>query len=101
MILDNKLGITDPAELSRQEERISKIRAKEMFETGYLNTLKPGTFETLKKIHKFLFEEIYEFAGNLRNVNMAKGSFRFTPLTYLEEAIKNKDTEIKELLKKD
>ncbi len=66
-----------------------------------MNTLEPGTFESLKKIHKYLFEEIYEFAGNLRNVNMAKGSFRFTPLTYLEEAIKNKDTEIKELLKKD
>ncbi len=89
MILDNKLGITDPAELSRQEERISKIRAKEMFETGYLNTLKPGTFETLKKIHKYLFVEIYEFAGNLRKVNIAKGNFRFIPLTYLEEAIIN------------
>ena len=89
MILDNKLGITDPAELSRQEERISKIRAKKMFETGYLNILKAGTFETLKKIHKYLFEEIYEFAGNLRKVNIAKGNFRFTPLTYLEEAIKN------------
>lgn len=65
-----------------------------------MNTLEPGTFESLKKIYKYLFEEIYEFAGNLRNVNMAKRSFRFTPLTYLEEAIKNKDTEIKELLKK-
>ena len=89
MILENKLNITDQAELAREEERISKTRAKEMFETGYLNTLKPGTFETLKKIHKYLFEEIYEFAGNLRKVNIAKGNFRFTPLAYLEEAIKN------------
>lgn len=89
MILENKLNITDQAELAREEERISKTRAKEMFETGYLNTLKPGTFETLKKIHKFLFEEIYEFAGNLRKVNIAKGNFRFMPLAYLEEAVKN------------
>lgn len=65
------------------------MHAKEMFETGYLNILEAGTFETLKKIHKYLFEEIYEFAGNLRKVNIAKGNFRFTPLVYLEEAIKN------------
>ena len=89
MILENKLNITDQAELAREEEKISKIRAKEMFETGYLNKLEPGTFETLKKIHKYLFDEIYEFAGNIRKVNIAKGNFRFTPLTYLEEAIKN------------
>lgn len=89
MILENKLNITDQAELARAEEKISKARAKKMFETGYLDTLKPGTFETLKMIHKYLFEEIYEFAGQLRKVNIAKGNFRFTPLTYLEEAIKN------------
>ena len=89
MILENKLNITDQVELAREEERISKIRAKEMFETGYLNTLEPGKFETLKKIHKFLFEGIYEFAGNLRNVNIAKGNFRFTPLSYLEESVRN------------
>lgn len=89
MILENKLNITDQAELARTEEKISKTHAKKMFETGYLNTLKPGTFETLKIIHKYLFEEIYEFAGQLRKVNIAKGNFRFTPLTYLEEAIKN------------
>ena len=89
MILENKLNITDQAELVREEERISKTRAKEMFETGYLNTLEPGTFETLKKIDKYLFEEIYEFAGNLRKVNIAKGNFRFTPIVYLEESIKN------------
>ena len=89
MILENKLNITDQAELARAEEKISKARAKKMFETGYLDTLEPGTFETLKMIHKYLFEEIYEFAGQLRKVNIAKGNFRFTPLSYLEEAIKN------------
>ena len=89
MILENKLNITDQAELAREEERISKMQAKKMFETGYLNTLEPGTFESLKKIHKYLFEEIYEFAGDLRKVNIAKGNFRFTPIAYLEEAVKN------------
>ena len=89
MILENKLNITDQVELAREEERISKKKAKEMFETGYLNKLEAGTFDALKKIHKYLFEEIYEFAGNLRKVNIAKGNFRFTPLTYIEEAIKN------------
>ena len=89
MILENKLNITDQAELVREEERISKTRAKEMFETGYLNTLEPGTFNALKKIHKYLFEEIYQFAGEIRKVNIAKGNFRFTPIVYLEESIKN------------
>lgn len=89
MILENKLNITDQAELAKEEEKISKIRAKKMFETGYLNTLEAGTFESLKKIHKYLFDEIYEFAGELRKVNIAKGNFRFIPLAYLEEAIKN------------
>ena len=89
MALENKLNITDQAELAREEERISKSCAKKMFETGYLNTLEPGTFETLKNIHQYLFEEIYEFTGELRKVNIAKGNFRFTPLAYLEEAIKN------------
>ena len=88
MVLENKLNITDPAELAREEERISKKKAKEMFETGYLNSLEVGTFETLKKIHKYLFEDIYDFAGELRKVNIAKGNFRFTPLAYLEEAVK-------------
>lgn len=89
MILENKLNITDPAELAREEEKISKKRAKEMFETGFLNNLEPGTFETLCKIHEYLFQEIYEFAGTLRKVNITKGNFRFTPLAYLEEAVKN------------
>ena len=89
MALENKLNITDQAELAREEERISKSSAKKMFETGYLNTLEPGTFEALKQIHKYLFEGIYEFAGKLRKVNIAKGNFRFIHLAYLEEAIKN------------
>ena len=89
MILENKLNITDQAELAREEEKISKTCAKRMFETGFLDTLEPGTFESLKKIHQFLFDDIYEFAGKLRNVNIAKGNFRFIPLTYLEEALKN------------
>ncbi len=89
MVLENKLNITDQAELARQEEKISKKKAKEMFETGYLNSLEAGTFETLKKIHKYLFEDIYDFVGKLRKVNIAKGNFRFASLSYLEEAIKN------------
>ena len=89
MILDNKLNITDPAELAREEERISKIKAKEMFEAGFLDKLEAGTFESLKQIHKYLFGDIYDFAGEIRKVNIAKGNFRFTPLAYLEEAIKN------------
>lgn len=89
MVLENKLNITDPAELAREEERISKKKAKEMFETGFLDKIEVGTFEGLKQIHKYLFGDIYDFAGKLRKVNIAKGNFRFTPLTYLEEAIKN------------
>lgn len=88
-MLENKLNISDPAELAREEERISKKKAKELFETGYLNTLEPGTFDALRKIHQYLFEDIYSFAGELRKVNIAKGNFRFTPLAYLEEAIGN------------
>ena len=89
MILENKLNITDPAELAREEERISKKKAKEMFETSFLETVEAGTFEGLKQIHEYLFGDIYDFAGNIRKVNIAKGNFRFTPLAYLEEAIKN------------
>lgn len=88
-MIENKLEITDSSSLAREEEKISKIRAKEMFENGYLDTLDAGTFESLKSIHKFLFGEIYEFAGTLRKVNIAKGNFRFTPILYLEESIKN------------
>lgn len=89
MILENKLNITNPVELAREEERISKKKAKEMFERGILDTLEPGSFDTLKKIHEYMFSDIYDFAGQIRKVNIAKGNFRFTPLTYLEEAIKN------------
>lgn len=89
MALDNKLGITDSAELAREEERISKTRAIELFETGYLSTLEAGSFEALAKIHAFLFSDIYEFAGKVRTVNMAKGNFRFAPLTYLHSALEN------------
>ena len=89
MILENKLNITDQAELAREEERISKTRAKEMFESGYLNTLESGMFESLKKVNRYLFKEIYEFTGELRKVNIAKGNFRFTPIAYLEETIRN------------
>ena len=88
MILENKLNINDPAELAREEERISKKKAKEMFETGFLKTLDAGTFETLKQINKYLFEDIYEFAGEIRKENIANGNFRFTPIIYLEESIK-------------
>ena len=89
MILENKLNITNPVELAKEEERVSKKKAKEMFETGFLDTLEAGTFESLKKIHRCLFEDIYDFAGKMRTVNIAKGNFRFTPLVYLDEAIKN------------
>lgn len=89
MLLENKLGITDAVELAREEERISKKKAVELFESGYLATLKPGTFDTLKAIHKYLFEGIYDFAGEVRTVNLAKGNFRFAPVMYLTAALKN------------
>lgn len=78
-MLENKLGITNSAELARIEEKISKQKALEMFETGYLDSLEAGNFESLAKIHKYLFDEIYEFAGELRKVNISKGNFRFAP----------------------
>ena len=89
MAPENKLGITDMAELAREEERISKKKAIELFESGYMDTLQPGTFDTLAKIHSFLFDEIYGFAGEIRKVNIAKGSFRFAPVMYLESALQN------------
>lgn len=89
MALDNKLGIADSAELAREEERISKARAVQLFETGYLNDLPAGRFETLCRIHAYLFSDIYDFAGKLRTVNMAKGNFRFAPLMYLEAALES------------
>lgn len=89
MAPENKLGITDMAELAREEERISKKKAIELFESGYMDTLQPGTFDALAKIHGFLFDEIYGFAGVIRKVNIAKGSFRFAPVMYLESALQN------------
>ena len=89
MAPENKLGITDMAELAREEERISKKKAIELFESGYMDTLQPGTFDALAKIHSFLFDEIYGFAGEIRKVNIAKGSFRFAPVMYLESALQN------------
>ena len=90
-MLDNKLGITSSAELAREEERISKRKALELFENGALDNLEAGKFSALKEIHKYLFDEIYDFAGKLRTVNIAKGNFRFAPLMYLEAAIENID----------
>ena len=87
MILENKLGITNPMELAWEEEKISKRKAVEMFERGFLDSLKPGTFQTLSKIHEYLFSEVYEFAGKLRTVNLAKGNFRFAPVMYLRQAL--------------
>ena len=91
MALENKLGITNSAELAREEERISKKKAVELFESGSLNKLAPGRFASLQAIHKALFEDIYDFAGELRTVNLAKGNFRFAPLMYLEAALGNID----------
>lgn len=90
-MLENKLGITDSAELARIEEKISKQKAVEMFESGYLESLEAGTFESLAKIHKYLFDKIYDFAGELRKVNISKGNFRFAPLMYLDAALQSID----------
>ena len=89
MTLENRLRITDSAELAREEERISKTRAIELFETNFLSSLTPGTFDALSKIHAFLFSDIYDFAGQIRTVNIAKGNFRFAPLMYLHTALEN------------
>lgn len=91
LTLKNKLGIDNSAELAREEERISKKKAIELFENGMLDTLEAGKFSALKAIHKYLFDEIYDFAGEVRNVNIAKGNFRFAPLMYLETALENID----------
>ena len=89
MVLENKLGIADSVELARVEEKISKVKALELFETGLLDTFEAGTFDSLSKIHKYLFEDIYDFAGTIRKVNIAKGNFRFAPVMYLETALVN------------
>ena len=87
MTLENKLGITSSAELATQEERLSKKRALELFESGMLDKLEAGTFKTLQTIHKQLFMDIYDFAGKVRSVNIAKGGFRFVPAMYLLDAL--------------
>ena len=90
-MLENKLGITNSFELAREEERISKKKALALFESGMLASLEAGTTASLMAIHKALFEDIYDFAGKLRTVNIAKGNFRFAPLMYLEAALANID----------
>ena len=90
-MLENKLGIDNSAELAREEERISKRKAMELWENGIFDNLEAGKFSTLQLIHKYLFEDIYEFAGIIRTVNLAKGNFRFAPVMYLEAALANID----------
>ena len=91
MTLENKLGLSNPVNFSCAEERISKKKALILFDSGTLDKLEAGTVSSLKEIHKYLFDEIYDFAGELRTVNISKGSFRFAPLMYLEAALANID----------
>ena len=88
MVITNKLGITDSPTLAREEERISKKSAARLFEQNLLNNMSSGTWTTLQDIHKVLFQDIYDFAGELRTVNISKGNFRFVPIMYLSEAVK-------------
>lgn len=91
MVLENKLNITDQVELNKAEEKISKIKAKKLFDSGKIEKIKVGTFAGLRQIHKYLFEDIYDFAGKLRTVNIAKGNFRFAPVMYLAQSLKQID----------
>ena len=91
MALQNKLDLTDELELAREEERISKQKALALYDTGLLDTFPVGTFAGLAMIHKYLFEDIYEFAGQMRTVNIAKGNFRFAPVMYLRPALESID----------
>ena len=91
MALDNKLGLTSIAELDREEERISKKKAAQLFDRKLLDTFDVGTFAGLTEIHKYLFEDIFDFAGEIRTVNISKGNFRFAPLIYLQAALANID----------
>lgn len=91
MTLKNKLGLTNSSDLTREEERISKKKASELFENGILDKLEAGKFSSLKEIHKYLFDEIYDFAGKIRTVNITKGNFRFASVMYLEAALENID----------
>ena len=92
MVLENKLGLNNSADLAREEERISKIKAIELFETGYLDKLVTGKFESLAKIHKYLFDDVYPFAGEIRTENIVKGNFRFAPVMYLKESLEHIDS---------
>ena len=89
MVLKNKLNTTSQIELNKKEEKISKEKAIRLFDEGIIDTIKAGTVEGLKQIHKFLFEDIYDFAGQIRDVNISKGNFRFAPVMYLEQALQN------------
>ena len=90
-MLDNKLGITNEIELSKEEERITKIKALELFDSGKINEFEVGTFKGLADIHHYLFSDVYDFAGKVRDVNLAKGNFRFVPVMYLEDALNKID----------
>lgn len=92
MVLENKLGLTNSADLAREEERISKTKAIQMFETGFLDELEAGKFDSLAKIHKYLFDDIYPFAGEIRTENIAKGNFRFAPVMYLKASLEHIDS---------
>jgi len=92
MILENKLSITDQIALAKVEEKLSKQKAKQLFDSGDINQVNVGTFDGLAFIHAYLFDEIYDFAGKIREVNIAKGNFRFAPLMYLEPSLKHIDT---------
>ena len=90
-MLDNKLGINNEIELAKDEERITKLKALELFDTNIINEFEIGTYKGLSSIHNYLFSDIYNFAGKMRNVNIAKGNFRFAPVMYLEEVLNKID----------
>ena len=91
MILENRLNITDSDELAREEERISKKKAVQLFDNKFLDSFPAGKFDTLQAIHKYMFEDVFDFAGEIRTVNLAKGNFRFAPSMYLQAALDNID----------
>lgn len=91
-MLENKLNITNEVELAKEEERITKLKALELFDSGRINEFEVGTFNGLSKIHEFLFSDVYDFAGKIRNINIAKGNFRFAPVIYLKEVLDKIDT---------
>ncbi|HAX1471087.1 TPA: cell filamentation protein Fic [Enterococcus faecium] len=104
MILENKLGLTNQVELAKVEEKLSKQKAKELYDCGKINEIEVGTFKGLSEIHEFLFSDIYDFAGKIRSVNIAKGNFRFAPVMYLEHSLQHIDqmpqTSFEEIIKK-